>query len=84
MMQAVTLPCGQCGQPVVIRVAQHPKLVNLESVSIIVVEHQTQLLCSCGAVLQIAIPGLPDLPLTLVVVPPDKQASVIVPVGRLT
>lgn len=84
MTTQIVLPCGACQKMVHVMVSAQPKLLNMDSVSIIMIEHSTQVLCQCGATLQVAIAAVPNMLLSLVPVAPQQQQQIIIPPGVLT
>jgi hypothetical protein len=74
------VPCLGCKQPVEIRQPSAPRIVNMPSVSMIVLEHPEQGFCpGCGVPVTAQISQLGGLALVAAPVPPSEQTLIVVP-----
>jgi hypothetical protein len=79
-VQSIQVACQACGQPVTIEVSPNHRIVNMATVSILIVEHSSQTLCpSCRAVVMPVMRGVAGVLLEAKVVPAQEQQSVIIP-----
>ncbi len=80
MMEKTKLPCGVCGELLEVQLQPKPRIVNLETISLIMVEHSAQVGCKCGATLLPVIMAVGTVGIHLAPVQPQQQ-SLIVPPG---
>jgi hypothetical protein len=79
-MTEVPLQCSKCQQPVTINASIPPRIMNLQTCSIVVLEHDGQIVCPhCNAVLIPVVGQVGQIGMLLPEVPPDKQKQIIVP-----
>lgn len=77
-MQYTEFPCPGCGSPVSIGIGEVPRIVNMESVAIILVEHTTQQACNrCGVVFVPIVRGIQNIHLGLIAVPVQEQNRIV-------
>lgn len=72
------MPCGVCGKPVEVEMAQ-PKILNMESVTVVIIEHSSQTMCGCGAIVRPVVGGIPGLAVACAPVPQAERKLVVVP-----
>lgn len=73
--------CGACGKPVEIELTK-PNVINMEKVSLIIVEHDGQTNCPCGAVIVPAVQNVAGIGIVGIPVPPEQRKKLVVPAGR--
>jgi hypothetical protein len=75
------MQCGKCGVPVDVMIGE-PKILNLDTTTVIVVEHSGQTLCpGCSTCVRPAIAACAGFAMTMAPVPPQQQTKIIIPGG---
>lgn len=73
------IPCVQCANLLEVEVEQ-PRIINIEHVSIIVIEHQGRVTCrQCGGMGVPSVQQITDVALALVPVQPKKKIIAVPP-----
>lgn len=78
-LESAKLPCGACGKLLDVKLNPKPKIVNLESVSMVVIEHTGQLACPCGATLMPVVMTVGTVGVHLQPVQPQAQKLIVEP-----
>jgi hypothetical protein len=82
------VPCGLCGEPVEFEMAEGPKIINMEGVSILVIEHGGFRACpSCGKEVALGVKGVAGVMWATIPVSPQavaaKRGNLVIPAGGL-
>lgn len=73
------IPCASCGSPVEVEMAQ-PRLMNMETCALMVIEHGTQFTCpSCGTTVTPAVKEVQGIQIVAVPVPKAQQQLIVPP-----
>lgn len=83
-MLEVPLPCGGCGVAVTVLMSTEPRIINLESISIVLVEHAGRVECpACHSELIPAIAAAPNMLVRLLKVEKKEPNRIVLPGGPL-
>ncbi|MDE2099985.1 MAG: hypothetical protein KGL39_22215 [Patescibacteria group bacterium] len=75
------VPCAKCEKPVDFVIDQ-PRMINLPTVSMVVIEHAGKTVCPhCLSELVLAAAALQGIAFKSLAVPPQQQSNIIVPPG---
>lgn len=79
----VTIPCNKCGHPIDAQLQPKPRIVNLEFVSIVVIDHSGQVTCPrCTSVVQPVVIGVGETGVVYGPVFSTEKQNLIVPPGQ--
>jgi uncharacterized protein (UPF0212 family) len=81
----LAVPCAACNAAVEIDISENQRIINLETVSMLVIEHQGQLMCpGCGNVVMPVLKAIAGLMFQAMPVPPEQQNKLVLPAnGRM-
>jgi hypothetical protein len=79
----VQVPCRQCKKPVGVEI-EEPKIINMLSCSVILIEHPKQSVCFCGLTVVPSLAQIGGMAFVAVPVPSDAvESHIIQPSGPL-
>lgn len=81
----LAMQCAACGGAVDVDISDSQRIINLETVSMLCIEHQGQLMCpNCNTIVMPVLKAIAGLMFQAVPVPPEQQNKLILPAnGRL-